>query len=97
MLKKTVFALAAVLTVAAPFAIGDGAQAQSGITLQCYHDGNPKHFRPECREELKFPEPAKKVVTPTSPRNRVEFSAENLFEQMMLDSGGGGGGGGGGR
>lgn len=98
MLKKSAFAILAALTVTAPVFGSDVAQAQSNVALKCWHDGNPKHFRPECRDPLKDRVEVKKVEIPsTDPRNRVEPDVENLFDEMMRDSGGGAGGGGGGR
>ena len=96
MLKKSAFAIIAALSVAAPFAGSTVAQAQSGVKLECWHDGNTKHFRPECPEEYRVPQRSQEQID-TLPPNRSRFNPENLFEQMMLDSGGSGGGGGGGR
>lgn len=97
MLKKSAFAVLAALAVATPFIASDTAQAQSRIMLKCWHDGNPKHFRPECRDPLEVQVRQQVDTYPFSnrSRSRAGFNAENLFDQMMLDSGGGAGGGGG--
>lgn len=96
MLNKSAFVILAALTATVPIVGSTAAQAQSSPNLQCWHDGDPKHFRPECRDPQRLRGPVKKVdTTSNQPRNRAEFNAENLFDQMMRDSGGGAGGGGG--
>lgn len=98
MLRTSVFAMLAALTVAAPVIGADTAKAQSQAPANCWHDGNPKHFQAECPNPPKLPEPTKKVVKSAEPedrsRERAEFNGEELFDRMMQDSGGSGGGGG---
>ena len=100
MLIKPAFAILAALTVTVPVFDDGVAQAQPNIATKCWHDGDPKHFRPECRDPIKEVVPSKKVIADSLPggvptRSRTEFNPDDFFEQMMLDSGGGGGGGGG--
>lgn len=98
MLMKTAFAVLAAVIATGPVAGSGVAQAQSSVNLQCWHDGDPKHFRPECRDPEKIfavSKVKKDASVPNIPRNQAEFDPDNLFDQMMRDSGGGAGGGGG--
>ena len=102
MLIKPAFAILATLIAAGPMAGSNVAQAQVVSSQKCWHDGDPKHFRPECRELKEVVEQVEKkkaIAGPVEnvPRNQAAFDPDNLFEQMTRDSGGGAGGGGGGR